>query len=83
MGERVGRTPKAKIKSGGLAGVPGGDLFLWEADARFCKGKFAFSGSVSVAWAAPGGSRALAQRPAPGGRGQLSWPGPVNGAGGG
>lgn len=76
---------RGQDKERGLAGVPGGDLFLWEQMLAFAKGSLPSVKGSSVAWAAPGGSRVLLQRPPPGGGGggRLSWPGPVTGAGGG
>lgn len=79
----VRRIHRAKIKSWGRAGVPGGDLFLGETDARSCKGRSAFSERIKYG---QGGPTDLERRPrplsTPPGRG-VSRPGHVRGAGGG
>lgn len=58
----VRRIHRAKIKSWGRAGVPGGDLFLGETDARSSKGRSAFNASITYD---PGGPTDLQRRPRP------------------
>lgn len=49
----VRRIHWAKIKSWGRAGVPGGDLFLGETDARSCKGRFVFNERIEYGQGGP------------------------------
>lgn len=63
------RIHRTKIKSGGRACVPGGDLFLGETDAHSCKGRFAFNERIKCSQGCPqasSGSRVLSP-PLPGG----------------
>lgn len=65
------RIHRAKIKSGGRACVPGGDLFLGETDAHSCKGRFAFNERIKCSQGCPtglSGSQVLSL-PLPGGGG--------------
>lgn len=54
------RIHRAKIKSGGRACVPGGDLFLGETDAHSCKGRFAFNERIKCSQGCPTGLERLA-----------------------
>lgn len=77
------RIHRAKIKSRSQADVPGGDLFLWEADARACIGRLAFNKRIRCGRAAPptsGGARVLLLPLLVGG---VFWSGQVPEAGGG
>lgn len=78
----VRRIHRAEIKSWGRAGVPGGDLFLGETDARSSEGRSAFNESITYD---PGGPTDLQRRPRPlptPPRRGVCRPGHVRGAGG-